>query len=191
MFSHQNPVYASLLPIRAICRAHLILDFITRTILGEEYISLSSALCTCLHSPVKFSLLGPNILLSPLFSNTLSLRSSLNVGDQVSHPWKTTGTIIVPPYPLEFLLVHCVATCRPAHWGLTRARDVLSLGTSLTDQVVSRQMKTKKWHRTKGRKSRETEILWGALCFSLRWREQKTGCLGRFPGSPYSSFWKR
>jgi hypothetical protein len=39
--------------------------------------------------------LGPNILLNTLFSNTLSLRSSLNVSDQVSHPYKTTRKIIV------------------------------------------------------------------------------------------------
>ena len=39
-------------PIRATCPAHLIfLDFITRTILGEEYRSLSSSLCNLLHSP--------------------------------------------------------------------------------------------------------------------------------------------
>jgi hypothetical protein len=30
--------------------------------------------------------LGPNILLSTLFSKTLSLHSSRNVSDQVSHP---------------------------------------------------------------------------------------------------------
>jgi len=36
-----------------------------------------------------------NILLSTLFSNTLSLRSSLNVSDQVAHPYKTRGKIIV------------------------------------------------------------------------------------------------
>jgi hypothetical protein len=35
--------------------------------------------------------LGPNILLSTLFSKTLSLHSSLNVSDQLSHPYKTTG----------------------------------------------------------------------------------------------------
>ena len=39
-------------PIRATCPAHpVLLDFITRTILGEEYRSLSSSLCSLLHSP--------------------------------------------------------------------------------------------------------------------------------------------
>jgi hypothetical protein len=42
-----------------------------------------------------FIMLGPNILLSTLFSDTLNLCSSLNVRDQVSHPYKTTGKIIV------------------------------------------------------------------------------------------------
>ena len=85
-----------LFPISATCPAHLILfDLITRTILGEEYSSLSSSLCSFLYSPVTSSLLGPNILLNTLFSNILSLRSSLNVSDQVSHPYETTGKIIV------------------------------------------------------------------------------------------------
>jgi len=40
-FSHQNPVQASPLPVRATCPAHLIfLDLITRANLGEEYRSL-------------------------------------------------------------------------------------------------------------------------------------------------------
>jgi hypothetical protein len=52
-------------------------------------------LCKFLHSPVTSSLLGRNILLSTLFSDTLSLCSSLNVTDQVSHPYKTTGRIMV------------------------------------------------------------------------------------------------
>jgi len=39
--------------------------------------------------------LGPNILLNiiPVFGNTLSLRSSLNMSDQVSHPYNITGRI--------------------------------------------------------------------------------------------------
>jgi hypothetical protein len=45
--------------------------------------------------PVTPSLFGPNILLNTLFSNTLSVRSSLTVRDHVSHPYGTTGKIIV------------------------------------------------------------------------------------------------
>ena len=83
-------------PHSATCPGHhILLDLITRIIPGEEHRSLSSSLCSLLHSPVISSLLGPNILLSTLLSNTLSLRSFLNVRDQVSHPYKTTGKIIV------------------------------------------------------------------------------------------------
>ena len=40
-------------PIRATCPVHLILlDFITRTILGKECKSFSSSLCNLLHSPI-------------------------------------------------------------------------------------------------------------------------------------------
>ena len=78
-------------PIRATCPAHLIfLDFITRAILGEEYKSFSSSLCSLLQSPVTSSLVGPNILLNTMFSNTRRFLSSRNVNDQVSHPYKTT-----------------------------------------------------------------------------------------------------
>jgi len=51
--------------MRATCPAHLILiDFITRTLLGEPYRWLSCSLCNFLQSPVILSLLGQNILLS-------------------------------------------------------------------------------------------------------------------------------
>ena len=94
-FSHQNSAYASPLPIRARCSTHLILlDLIIRIILDKEYRSLSSSLCNFLHSIVTSSLLGPNILFNTLFSSALSLRSSLNVSDQVSHPYKTTDKIV-------------------------------------------------------------------------------------------------
>ena len=63
---------------------------------GEEYKSFSSSLCSLLHSPGTLSLLGPNILLNTMFSNTLSFLSSCNVSDQVSHPYKTKGKIIIP-----------------------------------------------------------------------------------------------
>ena len=84
-FSHQNPVYAFPLPIRATSPAHLIhLDFITWTILGEEYRSFSFSFCGFLHSLFTLSVLGPNILCSTLFWNIFSLRSSFIVNDQDS-----------------------------------------------------------------------------------------------------------
>ena len=92
-FPHQNPVYASANPIRATCPVHLIhFDLIARTVL---YRSLSSSLYSFLHSPVTSSLLGPNILLNTLFSKILSLRSSLTMSYQVSHPYKTSCKIVV------------------------------------------------------------------------------------------------
>ena len=95
-FPNQNPVHASPYPIRATCPAYLILlDIITRKILGEQYRSLSSSLCSFLYSPVTSSLLGQNILLNTLFANTLSLRSSLNDRDQISYPYKRIGKIMV------------------------------------------------------------------------------------------------
>jgi hypothetical protein len=60
-------------------------------ILGEDYKLWSCSLCSFLQPPVTSSLIGRNILLNTLFSNTLSLCSSLNVRDQVSHSCRTTG----------------------------------------------------------------------------------------------------
>jgi len=83
-------------PKSATFHAHLILlDFTTRTKLGTEYRSPISSLCNFLHSPITSSFLGPNTLLNTLFSNTLSLRSSLNVSEQASQPYRTTDKMIV------------------------------------------------------------------------------------------------
>ena len=96
MSPHQNPVCTPPLPHTCHVTAHLILFYLIKlTIFGEDHRSWSSSLCTFLHSPVASSLVVPYIFLSTLFSNTLSLLSSLNVSDQLSHPYKTTGKITV------------------------------------------------------------------------------------------------
>jgi len=83
-------------PIRTTYHTHLIhLDFTTRTILCKKYRSFSYLLCSFLHYHVTSSLLGPKTLLNTLFSNILRLRSYLNVSDQVSHLYNTTGKVIV------------------------------------------------------------------------------------------------
>jgi len=101
-----NTLYAFLpSPIHAIITAPLILlDLITWIILSEEDRSLSSSLCSFRHFSVTLSLLGPNSILSTPLSNTLRLRSSVNMSDQVSHPYRTAGKIIV----LCILICTCV-----------------------------------------------------------------------------------
>ena len=109
-FSHQNLVYASLLP--HMCSSHLILLYFITRIFGEKYRSLRSSLCRFLHSSVTSYLIGPNILLSALFSNTLSLRSSLNrpscyyIGPEpmkIKFFWQ----ILVPKIPLDTFPTRC------------------------------------------------------------------------------------
>ena len=65
--TQQNPVYTT--PhTRYMSHALHFLHFITWTISGQQYRSLSSSLCSFLHTPVTSSFLGHNILLSTLFS---------------------------------------------------------------------------------------------------------------------------
>jgi len=75
-------------PMHALCPAYLILLDLKSTL-------WSSSLCSLLQFSATSALLGPNILLSTLFSSTLYVFSSLSVKDQVSDPCKTTGEIVV------------------------------------------------------------------------------------------------
>ena len=95
-FPHQNPVYTSTLSIRATCPAHLILlNLITRTILGREYLSLSSSLCSFFPIPCYLVPLRPKYSPQHPVLKYPQPTFLLSVSDQVSHPYKTTGKIIV------------------------------------------------------------------------------------------------
>ena len=79
-----------------VLHAHLIHPYVITWIIfreGDE--SWSSSLCSFLMPAVTFLLLGPNIFLSILFLNTLILSFSLNIRDQVSHPYKTIEKITI------------------------------------------------------------------------------------------------
>jgi hypothetical protein len=85
-------------------------DLITLMISGEEYKLWRLAGRTFLQSPVTSRYSRQRAL----FPNTLSLCSSLNVRDQVSHPHKRIGSIIV--VGLEVLtpvVMWDIQPCRP------------------------------------------------------------------------------
>ena len=77
----QNPIAPLLFPIRSKCPIQLIfLDSITtRILIDEEYRFYSSPLCSLLPS-----LLGPNIFLITVFSNSLTPCSSISATGQVN-----------------------------------------------------------------------------------------------------------
>lgn len=83
-FPTKNPVRISPLsytwhmphPLDISCFVHP-----NNTVFGKKYKLWSSSRCIFLQSPVNSYLLAQNIFLSTLFSNTLSLCSSLNVSN--------------------------------------------------------------------------------------------------------------
>ena len=92
-----NKILKTLLPssILATVSAHLnLFDLIILIVLAERYKLWISSLYSHLHFQFS-SLLGPDIRLRNLFSNTLSPNSSFNIKNHVPQPYGTTGNIIV------------------------------------------------------------------------------------------------
>jgi hypothetical protein len=101
--AHRSP-----LPIHATCPTHLILDFTTHTILGKEYRSFSSSLCNFLHSPVAWSLIGPNTLLNILwYSHTPSAYVSPSMSVTKFHTNKNNGQNYSCQLSLQSILTRC------------------------------------------------------------------------------------
>ena len=103
-FPHQTLYTHLLSAISDTCPALLILlDLITRIMLGEQYRSLSSSLWSCFHFLVTSFCLRPNILLSTLLTNPFSLRSSLNESDQGTHPYSSIKLFSQMSYVSSFV----------------------------------------------------------------------------------------
>ena len=92
-FPHQHLYVPLFSHIRATCPAYLLLHLVTR-IFDEKYKTWSSSQRNFLKFPVNSCILGPNSFLSTLFSNIHSLRSTLILTDQASHPHRTSQNIV-------------------------------------------------------------------------------------------------
>ena len=112
-FPYQNPVYASPLPNRCYtpCPSHSFLIDQPQNIWWR--VRDHKAHCHAVFStPVTSPFLGSNIILSTIFSNTLSWHSSLVVRDQASHP--CTSRPVSSPATTKASLLFCIVSISDA-----------------------------------------------------------------------------
>jgi hypothetical protein len=81
--------------MRATCPARIILDLTALITFSEAYKLRSPSLCSLPQPPATSSLLGLNIFLNTLFSQTVDLCSSFGMRHQVSHSYKEYKIIIL------------------------------------------------------------------------------------------------
>jgi len=87
--------------------AHLIVpDLITLIVLGEEFELWGTSLCIFLHHPVMLSFKGPNIFFSTVFSNILSLCSSLREWDLELRGRKHSSNLIGSKFKFMEYKIH-------------------------------------------------------------------------------------
>ena len=109
-------------PILATCPAHLILlDFITRTILGELYKSFSSSLCNLLHSPVTSYYITCMLL---------ELTTLIQICPKIA----TTGKCSADSWTAE----HMELACTARYWEYYRTKQYLTLPLNLIQHLAKK-----------------------------------------------------
>jgi hypothetical protein len=87
--------------------------------------NISSSICTFPHFSVTSYVLGLNhFLLNNIVSVTLSLRFSLNVSNQVTHTYKTTGKFVIL-YALIFIFLKMIAGRQKIVYGIIASVPLL------------------------------------------------------------------